>query len=61
VCQRSLETYLDIVKGSFNPKQIKLMMTNDGKDPSLFVTTEIYTIVDGMIKEHNDYFTVETD
>lgn len=61
VCQRSLETYLDIVKGSFNPKQIKLMMTNDGKDPSLFVTTEIYTIVDGMIKEHNDYFTVETN
>ena len=61
VCQRSLETYLDIINGSFNPKQIKLMMTDNGKNPSLFVTTEIYTIVDGMIKEYDDYFSVETD
>ena len=37
------------------------MMTDNGKNPSLFVTTEIYTIVDGMIKEYDDYFSVETD
>tara|TARA_B110000858_G_scaffold195554_1_gene252238 strand:- start:2025 stop:3095 length:1071 start_codon:yes stop_codon:yes gene_type:complete len=54
--EKSLLTFVDVQKGLFNPKQIKLMMTSDGKEPSIFATTEIYTIVDDMIRDYGDYF-----
>ena len=54
--EKSLLTYVDVNRGQFNPKQIKLMMTSDGKEPSIFATTEIYTIVDEMIRDYGDYF-----